>query len=245
MFSSRPLCVDCIWLHLWKAARMKIYAFDGSPTSRIVLLFCAEERIEFEKVDINLMEGAHLAESYKAINPCSLVPVLEEDEDFRLSESSAILKYLAEKFESRAYPRESKSRAKIHEAMDWLNTSLYRVLGYNFIYPQLYAHHRREPEEVNQGTIIWGRERTGQYLQLLDRHWLGEKRFLCGDELTLADYFGAPIVAQLDLVRANLSQFANVRRWMGEMRKLRSWEPVHAMHNQAVASLADRKFVSL
>jgi len=224
---------------------MKIYAFDGSPTSRIVLLFCAEERIEFEKVDINLMQGAHLAESYKAINPCSLVPVLEEDEDFRLSESSAILKYLAEKFESRAYPRESKSRAKIHEAMDWLNTSLYRVLGYNFIYPQLYAHHRREPEEVNQGTIIWGRERTGQYLQLLDRHWLGEKRFLCGDELTLADYFGAPIVAQLDLVRANLSQFANVRRWMGEMRKLRSWEPVHAMHNQAVASLADRKFVSL
>ena len=223
---------------------MKIYAFDGSPTSRIVLLFCAEERIEFDKVDINLLEGAHLAPSYTAINPCSLVPVLE-DGDFRLSESSTILKYLAEKFQSRAYPSELKSRAKVHEVMDWLNTSLYRVIGYNFVYPQLYAHHRREPEEVNQGTIRWGRERTALYLQLLDQHWLGKKRFLCGNELTLADYFGAPIVAQLDLVRANLSRFENVRRWMGEMRKLQAWEAVHAMHNQAVASLADRKFVSL
>jgi glutathione S-transferase len=223
---------------------MKIYTFDGSPTSRIVLLFCAEERIEFEKVDIDLMAGAHLAESYKNINPCSFVPVLE-DGDFRLTESSSILKYLADKFESKAYPRELKRRARVNEAMDWLNTGLYRVLGYNFVYPQLYAHHRREPEEVNQGTIRWGRERTEQALQLLDRHWLGKKRFLCGDELTLADYFGAPIVAQLDLIRANLAPFENVCRWMAETRRLGSWEKVHAAHTRYVASLADRKFVTL
>lgn len=223
---------------------MKIYTFDGSPTSRIVLLFCAEERIAFEKVDVDLLSGAHIAESYRNINPCSLVPVLEEG-DFRLTESSTILKYLADKFESKAYPRELKRRAKVNEVMDWLNTSLYRVVGYNFIYPQLYAHHRREPEEVNQGTIRWGRERTEQYLQLLERHWLGKKRFLCGDELTLADYFGAPIVAQLDLIRANLAPFENITRWMGEMRALPSWNAVHAMHQQYAASLAERKFVTL
>lgn len=223
---------------------MKIYTFDGSPTSRMVLLFCAEERIEFEKVDVDLLAGAHISESYRSINPCSLVPVLE-DGDFRLTESSSILKYLADKFESKAYPRELKRRAKVNEVMDWLNTSLYRVVGYNFVYPQLYPHHRREPEEVNQGTIRWGRERTEQYLQLLDRHWLGNKRFLCGDEITLADYFGAPILAQLDLVRANLAPFENITRWMGEMRKLPSWDAVHSMHKQYTASLADRKFVTL
>jgi glutathione S-transferase len=223
---------------------MKIYTFDGSPTSRIVLLFCAEERIEFEKVDVDLLAGAHVSDSYRSINPCALVPVLE-DGDFRLTESSSILKYLADKVESKAYPREPMRRAKVHELMDWLNTSLYRVLGYNFVYPQLYAHHRREPEAVNQGTINWGRERTAQYLQLLDGHWLGKKRFLCGDELTLADFFGAPIVAQLDLIRANLRPFENISRWMGEMRKLPSWQRVHAMHTQYAASLADRKFATL
>lgn len=222
---------------------MKLYTFDGSPTSRIIMLFCAEEQIEFERVDIDLLAGAHVSESFREINPCSFVPVLD-DGDFRLTESSAILKYLADKFESKAYPRDLKRRAKIHEVMDWLNTSLYRELGYNFVYTQIYAHHRRESEAVNQGTINWGRERTQQHLQLLDQHWLGKKRFLCGDELTLADYFGAPIVAQLDLIRANLAPFENVCRWMQEMRALGSWEKVHVMHTGYAASLADRGFVS-
>ena len=198
---------------------MKLYTFDGSPTSRVVLLFCAEEGIAFEKVDVDLLAGAHLSEKFKQINPCSFVPVLE-DGDLRLTESSAILKYLADKYESKTYPRDLKRRAKIHEAMDWLNTSLYRVMGYSFIYPQLYAHHRHEPEEANRATIAWGRERTRQYLELLDQHWLGKQRFLCGDELTLADFFGAPIVGQLDLIQVGLARLPNVARWMGHMREL-------------------------
>ncbi len=223
---------------------MKLYAFDGSPTSRTVLLFCAEEGIDFEKVDIDLLAGAHLTESYRKVNPCAFVPALEAG-DYRLSESSAILKYLADKFDSKAYPSDLKLRGKVNECMDWLNTSLYRVMGYNFIYPQIYAHHRREPEEVNEGTVEWGRQRTRQYLELLDSHWLGEKRFLCGDEISLADYFGAPIISQFDLIRANLGPYRNVARWMGEMRKLKSWEQVHRMHGQYAASLANRRFVTL
>lgn len=223
---------------------MKLYTFDGSPTSRIVLLFCAEEGIEFEKVDIDLLSGAHLSESFKKLNPCGFVPVLE-DGDLRLTESSAILKYLADKHESKTYPRELKRRAKIHEVMDWLNTSLYRVMAYSFIYPQLYAHHRHEPDAANSATIAWGRERTRQYLELLEQHWLGDRRFLCGDELTLADFFGAPLLGQFDLVRTDLARLPNVARWMGRMRELKSWNAVHDMHHGYAASLAARQFVPL
>jgi len=223
---------------------MKLYTFDGSPTSRVVLLFCAEEGVAFEKVDVDLLAGAHLSEKFKQLNPCAFVPVLE-DGDLRLTESSAILKYLADKYESKTYPRDLKRRAKIHEAMDWLNTSLYRVMGYSFIYPQLYAHHRHEPEEANRATITWGRERTRQYLELLDQHWLGKQRFLCGDELTLADFFGAPIVGQLDLVQTGLARLPNVARWMSNMRELKTWNAVHDMHNGYAASLRDRQFVPL
>jgi len=42
------------------------------------------------------MKGEHYQPEYVAINPNRMVPVLE-DGDFRLTESSAILKYLAEK----------------------------------------------------------------------------------------------------------------------------------------------------
>jgi len=223
---------------------MKLYTFDGSPTSRMVLLFCAEEGIAFEKVDIDLLAGAHLADSYKRINPCSLVPVLE-DGDYRLTESSAILKYLAEKYNSTLYPRDLKLRGRIHEMMDWLNTSLYRVMGYDFIYPQIYGHHRRDSVAANDATIEWGRQRTRQYLQLLDSHWLGEKRFLCGDQITLADFCGAPIISQFDLIGAKLAPYQNIARWMGELRRLKAWDDVHAMHKGYAASLAGREFVNL
>jgi len=223
---------------------MKLYTFDGSPTSRMILLFCAEEGLEFEKVDIDLLAGAHLTEGYQNINPCALVPVLEDDE-YRLTESSASLKYLADKHESKAYPRDPKLRGRVHEAMDWFNTSLYRVMGYDFIYPQIYGHHRRPSEDLNRGTIEWGRQRTRQCLHLLDTHWLGAKRFLCGNEITIADFFGAPIVSQLDLIGVTVEPLTNVARWMAEMSRLKTWNDVHTMHTRYAASLADREFVVL
>ncbi len=37
----------------------------------------------------------------------------------------------------------------------------------------------------------------------------------CGDEMTLADFFGAPILSQFELIHASLMPFENVTRWMG------------------------------
>ncbi len=50
------------------------------------------------------MTGAHHQEPFVSINPNRLVPVLE-DGDLRLTESSAILKYLADKFDCPPIPR--------------------------------------------------------------------------------------------------------------------------------------------
>ena len=78
---------------------------------------------------VDLLTGEHLKEPYAAINPSRLVPVLE-DGDFRLTESSAILKYLADKVGSPAYPKDLQKRARVNEMMDWLNTGFYRDFGY-------------------------------------------------------------------------------------------------------------------
>ena len=115
----------------WAASRvnwedaMKLYMHPVSMTSRPVRLFIAENKIPVEEVLVDLMTGEHYQEPYASLNPNRLVPMLE-DGDFRLTESSAILKYLADKFDSPAYPKDLKQRAKVNEIMDWINTNFYR-----------------------------------------------------------------------------------------------------------------------
>ena len=81
-----------------------------------------------------------------------------EDGDFRLTEGSAILKYLADKYDLPVYPKDLKQRAKVNEIIDWLNTQFYRDFGYGLIYPQLFPHHKRRSDEAHAGAIAWGQQ---------------------------------------------------------------------------------------
>ena len=216
---------------------MKIYYHPASTTSRPLMLFAAEEgvTIDFELVD--LFTGAHYKDDYTAINPNRLVPVLE-DGDFRLTESSAILKYLADKVKSPRYPCELRARARVNERMDWINTQVGRDFAYGFVYPQILPTHRRSSDEVQAATIAWGRERAANWLGVLDRNLLGsQNRYLCGNELTIADYFGAPFVALGDTVRCGYAEYPNVARWLSTMKALPSWRKVNEVIDGYAASL--------
>ena len=87
---------------------MKLYYHPVSTVSRPIVLFAADNGIPLDYQVVDLMTGEHMKPPYRAINPSRLVPVLE-DGDFRLTESSAILKYLADKFDSPAYPKDLRS----------------------------------------------------------------------------------------------------------------------------------------
>ena len=91
---------------------MKLYAHPASTTSRPIMMFCAEQGIEVENVTIDLFSGAHKEAPYLAVNPNGMIPAID-DEGFILSESSAILKYLADKIESPTYPKEARARARV------------------------------------------------------------------------------------------------------------------------------------
>src|SRR5437868_2049182 len=111
---------------------MKLYMHPVSMTSRPVRLFMAEKGLKADEEVVDLMTGAHYQEPYASLNPNKLVPMLDDD-GFKLTESSAILKYLADKFDLPEYPKDLKARAKVNEIMDWLNTNFYREYGYGFI----------------------------------------------------------------------------------------------------------------
>jgi glutathione S-transferase len=224
---------------------MKLYMHPVSTASRPVWLYCAENKLPVENQVVDLMKGEHYQDEYTAINPSRMVPTLE-DGDFRLTESSAILKYLASKFELPHYPtKDLKKRARIDEVMDWTNTQFYRDYGYGMLYPQVFPTHKRPTDDQHAGTIAWGKERAQNWFKVLDTHWLGKTPFLASDTMTIADYFAAVIVATGDLIRCDYSKFPNVNKWLGTMRKLSTWNQVHEVASGFAGSMKDKSFETL
>src|SRR6202007_1447490 len=156
----------------WEEIAMKLYMHPVSMTSRPVRLFIAENKIPVEEVTVDLFTGEHYGPAYTPVNPSNLVPMIE-DGDLRLTESSAILKYLADKIGSPAYPKDLKQRAKVNEMMDWLNTNFYRDWAYNLAYPQLFPNQKRRSEEAQGATIEIGQQNAKRWLKILNDYWIG------------------------------------------------------------------------
>ena len=224
---------------------MKIYYHPASTTSRPVVLFAAENGIKAELQLVDLFTGEHYKQPFEAINPSHLVPVLEDD-GFRLTESSAILKYLADKIQSPAYPKDLRQRARVNERMDWINTQLCRDLAYGFVYPQVFPTHKRPSAEVQAATLAWGRERAIGWMKVLDEHLIGPKNaYLCGSQITIADYFGASFVTLVELIRSDYAAYPNVGRWLGNMKRLKNWKKVNEAIDGFSASLKDAQLQPL
>lgn len=224
---------------------MKLYMHPVSMTSRPVRLLTAENNLDIEEQLVDLFTGEHTQDEYAAVNPNKLVPVLE-DGDFRLTECSAILKYLADKFDLPSYPKDLRKRARVNERMDWFNTQFDREFGYGLNYPQLFPHHKRLGDEVQKATLAWARERAEGWLDVLDKHVIGpERQFLCGDEITIADYFGACLITLGDITRCDFSGYPNISRWLANMKRLEHWDEVNEALYGLAAQLKGQQFEAI
>ncbi len=211
---------------------MKLYHHPISTTSRPVVLFAQESGIDLDYQVVDLMTGAQYQPDFEAINPCHQVPVLE-DAGFRLTESSAILKYLAEQHAAASYPADPRQRARINERMDWFNTGFYRDFAYGLLYPQIFAFMRSPDETVHAATVARGREKSLGWLKILDQHFIGPRNnYVCGEALTIADYLGAVIVVGAEAIGENYGAYPNIARWLAKMKALRNWQSVNAVFYQ-------------
>ncbi len=221
---------------------MKLYMHPVSMTSRPVRLFIAENNIPVDEVVVDLFTGEHTKPPYTDKNPNALVPMIE-DGDLKLTESSAILKYLADKIGSPTYPKDLKLRAKVNEMMDWLNTNFYRDWAYNLAYPQLFPNVKHRSDEAQSATIERGQENAKRWLKVLNDYWIGpNNQYLCGNQITIADYFGAALVTLGEVIRCDMSAYPNVERWLGNMKKLPNWPKINEVFYGLVESVKEQPF---
>jgi len=136
---------------------------------------------EYDAWPINILEGEQFGSGFVAINPNSKIPALADHSTSpptRLFESGAILVYLAEKFGA-FLPTEAAARA---ECLSWLFWQMGSTpyLGGGFGHFYAYAPEKWE-YPINRFTMEVKRQ-----LDVLDRN-LAERKYLCGDDYTIAD----------------------------------------------------------
>uniref|UniRef100_A0A914WKP8 Glutathione transferase n=1 Tax=Plectus sambesii TaxID=2011161 RepID=A0A914WKP8_9BILA len=103
-----------------------IYHYDVlSQPARSVLLFIKVNDIPVEEKTISIIKGENKTEEFKKVSPFGKVPVIDHD-GFVLSESVAILQYLAATFNTKDhwYPKANKTRARIDEYLAWHHSNL-------------------------------------------------------------------------------------------------------------------------
>jgi glutathione S-transferase len=213
---------------------MKLYCDPISTTSRPVMLFIAEHGLDVELVHVGLMAGAHQEPDYLAINPNGLVPFLT-DGDLALGETTAILRYLADKVGSATYPRDLLARAKVDEALGWFSTNLHEFFCLMAVYPQMGIPYGLG-EVLTRELTAFGAQRAPRWLQVLDRHMLAGRPFVCGDSLSIADYLGVAFVTLGEAVSYDLSPYPNIRAWVARMKSMRHWPTVWAAFDGMVAA---------
>jgi glutathione S-transferase len=150
---------------------MKLHYDPLATSARSVTFFLFDQAIPFEEQLVSLRLGDQHSRNFAALNPNRQVPVLE-DEGFVLTQSPAILKYVADRVGSPAYPSEPRARARVNEAMDWFATGLHLpycvFLSYRRLLPPL-----RVLASVTQAELeALGQAMSARYLSVLDRHML-------------------------------------------------------------------------
>ncbi len=59
---------------------MILYDCDIAPNPRRARMFIAEKGLNIEKIEVDIIGGENLTESFLSINPRGLLPVLELDD---------------------------------------------------------------------------------------------------------------------------------------------------------------------
>ncbi|MCR4281822.1 MAG: glutathione S-transferase family protein, partial [Bauldia sp.] len=101
-------------------------------------------------------------------------------------------------------------------------------------------------DEVQKGTIEWGKGQTKKWLTVLNDHWLGKgNKYLVGDRMTIADIFGYSLLTCGMVTRDEFKDYPNVDRWVKEVEKLPSWAKVNAALAGFRDYVKDQSFVNV
>ncbi|HSP95987.1 MAG TPA: glutathione S-transferase family protein [Candidatus Dormibacteraeota bacterium] len=200
---------------------MRLHVFPPSPRAIKVIALARYLELDCELRVVDLFKGEQATPEFAALNPNRRMPVLEDD-GFVLWESNAILQYLAAKQPARGlWPTDVRGQADVArwlawEAAHW--TPACTPMAYERVVKRLAGLGDPDPAEVARGEQLFH-----QFAPVLNGHLAG-RRWLLGDQLTVADFsVGAPMAVAV-AAQYPLATYPELTRWYASLAALPAWQ---------------------
>ena len=177
------------------------------------VVWCADELgLDYVRHDVGGAFGGNDTAQYRAMNPNGLVPTIDDD-GFVLTESNAIVRYLAARAGADAlWPGDLRRRADVDRWMEWQSTEVTPAMRDAFW--QLV----RVPRAARDGKAVAAScEKTEKRAAVLDAH-LASRRYVCGDAFTLADIVTGCAAHRWLHRPAERAPRPHLERWYAELR---------------------------
>ena len=178
---------------------LKIWGRMSSINVKKVVWTAQELALDFQRTEAGGLFGVVRTPDYMALNPNSMVPVIEDD-DYVLWESNVIVRYLCAKHSpGELYPTDLHERFDAERWMDWQQTTLNPASR-----PGFWQLIRTPPEQRNDTLMAESNAAVESLMATLDAH-LAQHHFMVGDRFTVADiplacevhrWFGLPQARQ-------------------------------------------------
>jgi len=190
---------------------LKIYGDERSGNCLKVKWTAEHLGVDYEWIDVDVLSGTTRTEEFLALNPSGQVPAVILADGRVLSQSNAIIVYLAGLNDSALLPSDLYARAKVDEWLFWEQYSHEPCIAVRRFQKSMLG---KAEDEIDPQLLVKGRRALGQ-MELA----LQGATYLVGDALTVADI---ALVAYTRVAHEggfDLSEFPAVRAWIARVER--------------------------
>jgi glutathione S-transferase len=199
---------------------MKLYDNSDSGNGYKVRLMLALLERPYELVELDIFKGESRTPAFLAMNPNGRIPLLELDDGRHLSESNAIIDYLAHG--TPYLPSDPWLHAKV---LEW---QFFEQYSHEPYIATLRAWIRHLDLTGIRGELAKDKRKAGDAaLALMDAH-LAKQEFLVGTRFTVADISLFAYTHVADQAGFELARYPNLQRWIAAVRRQPRFVPMFA-----------------
>ena len=195
---------------------MKLYGDRASGNCYKVILAASLLGLEYEFVAIDILAGDTQTTDFLTLNPNGKIPLLQLDDGRCLSESNAIINYLA--MGSGLYPADPFEQARV---LQWQFFEQYSHEPYIAV-ARFIAKYLGLPEE--RRAEYEAKQAGGKRALSIMEDQLRQTGFICGEDMTVADIslFAYTHVAHEG--GFDLAAYPAVQEWIDSIKRLPGFE---------------------